>query len=503
MSKLRSYLNISYCRYYSVQKNAKKTPIITCKRPEFNHYQGQTYPKFEGIKLASKGWLHNKSKGDYFIIHGDANNIKDKTERHAFKKSFHKLGLRPDLIEVISSQGCSLPTDIQAKAIPSILSGLNTMITAETGCGKTLAYLLPVFQHVMEWKPYLEEDFNSPLAVIIAPSRELAQQIGEVAQSLGQTLNVDVISLVGGKTKKKMLNPPIECCDILVTTLGAYSKLVTTGIYKTHNVHHVVLDEADTLLDDSFRPKLEFVLRKFPIQHKVEIKGKPVGCQLTMVSATMPVDLSDLISSFADPESVKTIATENIHKLLPHVPQKFLRLGKAHKPLELLKLVQADLNCRRPVLIFSNKAETCDFVSMFLNENNVECININGKMAVVIKAGRFDMFKSGQVNVLSSTDIASRGLDTTRVQHVINYDFPLYTADYIHRCGRTGRIGSPENCFVTNFIAWPREIELVNKIETSVRKDGELPRVNANIKQMIEHRIHNMIQRDIQAIARG
>lgn len=92
-----------------------------------------------------------------------------------------------------------------------------------------------------------------------------------------------------------------------------------------------------------------------------------------------------------------------------------MRLGKAQKPLELLKLVQADMNQSRPVMIFSNQTPTCDFVSMFLNENNIECININGKMAVALKMGKFDMFKSGKVNVLSCTDIASRGLDTIRV----------------------------------------------------------------------------------------
>ncbi|GBP83130.1 Probable ATP-dependent RNA helicase DDX28 [Eumeta japonica] len=374
----------------------------------------------------------------------------------------------------MSTEGFSLPTVIQAKAIPSILNGYNTLVTAETGCGKTLAYLLPVLQNVIEWKPYVKsDDFNSPLAVIITPSRELADQIGEVAQNLAQRLNLNVTTLVGGKTKQKIMNPPIEYSDILITTLGAYSKLVTTGIYKIHNVHHVVLDEADTLLDDSFSEKLTYLLQKFNMQHKREIKLPPEGCQLTLVSATMPVELPDIASKFVDPESIKTISTANIHRILPHVPQKFIRLGKAQKPLELLKLVQADVNLERPVMIFSNKTSTCDFVSMFLNENNIECVNINGKMAVPIKLGKYDLYRTGKVNVLSCTDVASRGLDTIKTQHIINYDFPLYTADYIHRCGRTGRLGSPAGCSVTNFVAWPREINQVQKIEILARVDIE------------------------------
>lgn len=172
MSKVRHFLNLSYCRYYSVQQAKKKLPKITCKRPEFNHYEGQTYPKFEGIPLASKGWLHPKSKNDYFIIYGDANK---KEEKPVYKKSFEEIGVNPNLIEVMSDQGFNLPTAIQAKAIPAILSGQNSIITAETGCGKTLAYLLPIFQHILEWKPSIKEDFNSPLAVVITPSRELGK----------------------------------------------------------------------------------------------------------------------------------------------------------------------------------------------------------------------------------------------------------------------------------------------------------------------------------------
>ncbi|KAG7305917.1 hypothetical protein JYU34_008470 [Plutella xylostella] len=490
MSKLRQVFRTSYCRYYSAQQANKKLPIISCKRPEFNHYEGQTYAKFEGIKLASKGWLHPKSKNDYFIVHGNANKPEPEP---SYRKSFEEIGVKPELIEVMANLGYTLPTSIQSKAIPAILEGYNTMVTAETGCGKTLAYLLPIIQHIMNWKPSLKkQEFNSPLAVIITPSRELATQIGEVAQSIAQVFDINVSTLIGGKTKKKMLDPPIEYTDILVTTLGAYSKLVTTGIYKIDNVHHVVLDEADTLLDDSFLDKLAHLLRKFSIHHKVTIRSPPSGCQLTMVSATMPVELPEAINSFVDPQSLRTISTTNIHRLMPHVPQKFIRLGKAQKTLELLKLVQADVNQKRPVMIFSNKTATCDFVCMFLNENGIECININGQMAVPLKIGKFDAYKNGKVNVISCTDIASRGLDTIRTHHIINFDFPLYTADYIHRCGRTGRLGSPSGCHVTNLIAWPREVELVMKIEASVRKNGELPSVNANIKRIIQSRIAAM-----------
>lgn len=173
MTKWRQILNTSYCRYYSVQQAKKKLPILTCKRPEFNHFEGQTYSKFDGLKLASQGWLNSKSKNDYFIIHGAAN-IKE--EKPVYRKTFEEIGVCSQLIEVMSEQGFSLPTAIQTKAIPSILQGTNTVVTAETGCGKTLAYLLPLFQHIINWKSSIQEEFNSPLAVVITPSRELGEQ---------------------------------------------------------------------------------------------------------------------------------------------------------------------------------------------------------------------------------------------------------------------------------------------------------------------------------------
>lgn len=496
----------TFLRLYATKASLKsvripKEPIISCKRPEFNHFEGQTYSKLDGIPLASKGWLHNKSKGDYFIIHANANKQGEGTQSLK-QKEFVDLGLKNEIIELLRQQNIHKPTEIQSKAIPAILSGYNNLVTAETGCGKTLAYLLPIIEHMIGWKQFKQSGvFNSPMAIIITPSRELATQIGHVAEVLCQTFNLNTSVLVGGRTKKRMMNPVLEDCDLLVASLGALSKLITTGCYKINNIHHVVLDEGDTLLDDSFIEKLAYLLSKFPFQFKTNITMPPSGCQLTIVSATMPTELPKAISKFIDPESLKTISTANIHKMLPHVPQKFVRLGKAQKPLALLKLVQAEVNLNRPVMIFSNQTKTCDWVSMFLNENNINCVNLTGEMSVLIKSGKFDLFRSGKCNVLSCTDIASRGLDTVRTKHVLNYDFPLYTADYIHRAGRTGRLGSGDDCKVTSFVSWPREIMQLQKMELSFRKMDSLPSVNANIRGIIQNRISNMITNEIKSIS--
>jgi len=164
-------------------------------------------------------------------------------------------------------------------------------------------------------------------------------------------------------------------------------------------------------------------------------------------------------------------------------------MNKSDRPTNLITLVKSEINKNRPLIIFGNKSNTSDFISIFLNEAGVNCINLNGDMSMKIRAGRFEQFQEGNVDVLATTDVASRGLDTRRARHVVNFDFPLHISDYIHRCGRVGRVGSNEHCFVTNFISGRQEIDTVQKIEHTARTGGILPNVNANITGIIHQKI--------------
>lgn len=203
----------------------------------------------------------------------------------------------------------------------------------------------------------------------------------------------------------------------------------------------------------------------------------------------MPCNTKEVLQNIVDVETIQEVVSPLLHRLLPHVTQKFLRLTKADRPATLLSLVKQDLAKRRPLIVFSNKSATSDYVSIFLNNSGVNCLNLNGDMLMKIRLGRFEQFQNGHCDVLSTTDVGSRGLDTTRARHVINFDFPLHVSDYIHRCGRIGRVGTPDNALVTNLISSRREIDVVQRIEHAARTGGLLPNVNANIRNIINKQI--------------
>jgi len=438
------------------------------------------------IELASNGWKHRKAKGDHFIIHPQRNVIESNFESST---NFDMLNLNEQLIHNLKEKhDIHKATNLQKNAIVQILERNHVLIAAETGCGKTHAYLLPIIHQIIQEKDQErnKRQFNSPLAVVVTPGRELAQQIAKFAEELSDGLGVSVKAITGGSTKKKILNPTFEDIDIIVGSLGAISKLTTTAVYRMNHVKHIVLDEADTLLDDSFNEKLEYFVRRFSFHRDT---------QMILASATMPTNTDQVFGQIIDTSTLKKVVSNDLHKILPYVTQKFIKMNKSDRPENLLRMVKSDLQKKRPVIVFSNKSGTSDYVSMFLNENGVQCINVNGDMQMRIREGRFEKFQNGEVNILSTTDCIGRGLDTLRARHIINFDFPLHVSDYIHRCGRIGRLGSETNSSITNFVSSIRELDLVRQIEMSARTDFLLENVNANIRNIITTKIQKEIDK--------
>ncbi|XP_055607746.1 probable ATP-dependent RNA helicase DDX28 [Uranotaenia lowii] len=473
-------------------------PRITCRRTQFNLFEEDIKPnaneKFGSVPLASGGWYHQKSTGDFFILHP----VKQPFEAHSLSDAtFQQLGIREELVENLKIRQALYPTTYQAEAIPAVLTGGHMVLAAETGCGKTYTYLLPIIEQILRKKlNRTEREFNTPLVLILTPGRELAQQIGRVVESLTEGLDIRSRVVLGGRTKQHMMNPDFEDIDILVSSFGAMSKLVSSGIYRMNEVRWVVLDEADTLLDDSFNSKLLHLLKRFPFHknHLQNIGENIIGTQLILAAATMPSNINEQLGQIVALETMEEVVSPNLHKLLSHVSQRFMRVRKSDRAQILLDIVQKEVRRQRPLIIFSNKTPTSDFVSIHLNEAAVPCVNLNGDMLLKLRLGKFEKFQQGEVNVLSTTDVASRGLDTTRAAHVINFDFPLYAADYIHRIGRIGRVGSRGDCLVTNFVSSRAEIGAVQRVEHSARTSAPLAGVDANVKGIIRRNIARSIQ---------
>lgn len=252
-------------------------PLITCKTPEFDLHLGdriQENAELGRIPLISDRWMSRKSKDDSFTIHPHKDTDQESIVNDAkYQQPFDSFKLYPELVENITNRvNLRTTTYIQHQAIPTILNKKHALIAAETGCGKTIAYLLPILQQLLQHRRNRADnhvELNTPRAMIITPSRELAQQIGDVCMQL--CLNTELKSqvIIGGHTKSIMRNPPMDDIDILIGSIGALSKLITTNVYKMDDVRHVVLDEADTLLDESFVDKLRYVLKRFPVSCQI------------------------------------------------------------------------------------------------------------------------------------------------------------------------------------------------------------------------------------------
>ncbi|KAJ8912255.1 hypothetical protein NQ315_008846 [Exocentrus adspersus] len=452
-NKLLKFNSECGVNFYSTSPKFNKKSgqlVISCKRKNLNFYSCMHYGQLDDVPLASKGWNHSKSKGDFFTVLPILDGLPEET------CSFKDCGLNDELINALNAQGINKATEFQFRAISTIESGNHVMLAAETGCGKTISYLLPIIKNLVANEA---TNLNTPRAVVFVPNRELAHQVGQVAEALATSVGLTVKVVTGGRTKKIMMNPEFEKIDLLVATPGALGKLSTVGVYRLNEVLHTVLDEADTLIDDSFIDRME-------------------------VSATLPRKLPDILCPIES--TLQHVVSPKIHKPLQNITQKFFRLTKSVKPSHLLQIAK---NNNSPLLIFTNKNQTCNWLAIFLRENGVTCANINGDMNYHIRIDQWNQFVRGEAQILSATDVGSRGLNTVQVKHVLNYDFPLYAADYIHRIGRVGRLGSSADCKVTNFVSGPEEILLVQQIEMAIRKNQQLSNVDGNITNIVQKKI--------------
>lgn len=469
--------------------------LIQSRNPVLNQSAGYILGKFEQPVLCSKGWKNSKSFGDYFTINNIktvapfvAGNQKEDVEQKP-SVTFSKLHICKELVEVLEKMNITHPTTVQLQTIPKVMKGHNILCAAETGSGKTLSYLLPVCHRLQaEMKSEMSSDGREKIrTLVLVPSRELSEQVAAVSRTLCAPFGLLTKTVGGGRGVGSIKGVfKGDQPDILVATPGALVKALRRRCLDLSELSFFVVDEADTMFDPSFSDMLEDILLHSNIaSHPNETRGPGHKAQLLLVGATFPGGVGEVLSQVTDLGSMVVIKSKMLHFLMPHVKQTFLKVKGADKILELhqaLKLLQQEKG-GGAALVFCNKSSTVNWLGYSLDEMGVQHARLQGEMPAVVRAGIFRSFQKGMADVLICTDIASRGLDTSRVRLVVNYDFPESHTDYIHRAGRVGRAGGAEDGEVLSFVSHPWDVELVQKIETAARRRTSLPGMESDIHE--------------------
>lgn len=334
---------------------------------------------------------------------------------------FGDFGLSPVLLGNVKEAGYTRPTPIQASAIPPALSGRDVVATAETGSGKTAAFLLPVMQRL------LGSPRTPGRALVLCPTREIALQTGEQARALGRGTGLQTAVVYGGVGYEPQVQALRRGADIVVATPGRLLDHLGRGTARLGNVSLLVLDEADRMLDMGFLPDIRRVLAHLPAAR-----------QTLLFSATMPPEILGLAARFMkDPVRV---AVGELAAPPKTVSQALYEIAPDEKTGLLLQLIRRDT--ADSVLVFTRTKHRADRLVRQLTRAGVRAACIHGDRSQRQREAALDGYRNGVFQVLVATDIAARGLDIQGVTHVINYDLPNVPEDYIHRIGRTARAGA-------------------------------------------------------------
>ena len=360
--------------------------------------------------------------------------------------TFQQFHLDPRLQAGIKAAGYVTPTPIQQQAIPGILAGRDLLGLAPTGTGKTAAFMLPILHHLLKQQPRRENGRAPVRVLIVAPTRELAEQIRQSAVALSQKTGLRSIAVYGGVGKKPQIDALRRGADIVVACPGRLLDLAGERAIDLSRVEILVLDEADRMFDMGFLPDIRRILKLVPEQR-----------QTLFFSATMPADVDKLARQILkNPATVSIGARAPVHTvshaLYPVTP-------KLKTPL-LLAMLERTATGR--VLIFTRTKRRARFLARDLEQQGYNVSALQGNMSQIKRQKAIDGFRSGRHDILVATDVASRGIDVADISHVINFDMPDTVDAYTHRIGRTGRAEETGEAFT---FAEPTDIAMVRSIE--------------------------------------
>ena len=337
--------------------------------------------------------------------------------------TFADLGLSDQLLRAIDDSGYSEPTPIQRGAIPSVLMGRDLVGIAQTGTGKTAAFVLPMIDILAQGRSRA----LMPRSLILEPTRELAAQVSENFEKYGVNHKLSMALLIGGVQMGDQVKALEKGVDVLIATPGRLMDLFQRGKILLNGCELLVIDEADRMLDMGFIPDIEEICSKLP-------KSR----QTLLFSATMPPPIQKLAQKFLnEPKRIEVArpATANIN-----IEQKLVKVDSARKREALRDLLKAE--GVKNAIIFCNRKTTVRELTTSLRRSGFAAGQIHGDMDQSDRIAEFERFKRDEINILVASDVAARGLDVKGVSHVFNFDVPWQPDDYVHRIGRTGRAGA-------------------------------------------------------------
>ena len=337
---------------------------------------------------------------------------------------FKELNISKQILMALEEAGFDQPTPIQEQAFSVIRSGKDIVGIAQTGTGKTLAYLIPLLMKLH----YAQG--NYPRAIVIVPTRELVVQVCESVELLTEFMDIRCVGIYGGTNIRTQQSAVYEGVDLLVATPGRFMDIYMNGIIRTSQVKTVVVDEADRLMDMGFMPQLRSILEVIPEKH-----------QTLLFSATFSATIDEMAREFLSPDPVR-VETAAQATPVEFVSQYRYDVPNIATKINLLKLLLADKEEYRRVMIFTETKKNAErIVEKLADYWTGELSVLHSNKAQNSRLNALRAFKEGSTRIMISSDVAARGIDVQDVSHVINFDIPSIPEEYIHRIGRTARAG--------------------------------------------------------------
>lgn len=340
--------------------------------------------------------------------------------------TFKELQLIPNIQQAVQELGYESPTPIQEQAIPAVLEGLDLVACAQTGTGKTGAFAIPII-NLIHRIVGSNKKTKQIRTLVVTPTRELAIQIQESFDAYGKYTNIRSLVIFGGVSQVAQVDQLRKGVDVLIATPGRLLDLNKQGYIDLNHMHHLVLDEADQMLDMGFINDVKKI-----------VKLTPDNRQTLLFSATMPVAIRELADTFLT--KPKYISVDPVSSTAEKVAQKIYYVDKGDKRKLLYHLIRND--GLKNILVFTRTKHGADNVVKALAKNGVEAAAIHGNKSQNNRQRVLEGFKNQKITVLVATDIAARGIDIDQLPYVINFDLPNISETYVHRIGRTGRAGN-------------------------------------------------------------